>query len=1190
MTLNNLLIDPNIQQKKASNPKHSVWVSASAGSGKTKVLIDRILRILLSGTSPSEILCITYSKTATNVIKNRIILALSNWATMPEEELIINLQNLLDQKELTEKTIITAKSLCNTVLDSLTGIKVQTIHSFCQNLISNVRLETDLLNSFSLLDENSQLMVNIMDKVLTNTFKLILEDDNFSKEVLLYYFNEDKIYDLLKSIINYEKQLTQLAKQYGENNNLKKAIYKIFNADISFTAQEFIINNSQDTNFNYNGFKELLEIFINNDITTHKKVNIKQILCNWLNSSPEQRNFSEWSSWFLKDGYELKTSIIPVEIKKLLPNNLSNLLAEEAIRLQNLTTKVNNIINAEFNFEFLKIAIKIINEYKQQKLNNQVFDYNQLLNEARNLLDKPDILAWVAYKLDQKISHILIDESQDTSPQQWEIIKQIVAELFNNHNDTNQSLFVVGDIKQSIFSFQGANPQTSKDTKNYLQNILTTNNYNFINANLNMSFRSAPSIINTVNSLIYNIFDSNSNIYHDENLEHYCFKANTASLVEIWPLVVLDETTSKNNSSLTNKTYHYFLAKAITTKIKHLIAVEKYQPKDIMILFRKRENNKTINYIISMLTNDGVPVSGLDKLNLTKHIAILDIISIAKFMAQPLDNLNLASLLKSPVFNFTDDILADIINHNKELALWEALQINTTINIINTVNLLKKWLNLANTVSLFDLFINIFYKDNLLNKLTDIFGVEINSFIDEFINFILEFEQDKSQSTLQHFIYLLENINPKVKREQDPNDNTIKFMTIHGSKGLEAKIIFLVDNIGGNNQIDTLIASKLHSDFIFIKSNKASNSQLINQELEHIKSENFEELKRLLYVAITRSEERLYICAGSNKIPKEDNLNSIYQVIINSISPSTFKEVPSDFFSSDNGFCNNKLLYMENSIAKELLTILPITVNNDLLLQQINSSTALNINHELPDFLTSTNSKNHNTDNHQLISTTKQNITKSQKQASIPNQLSFSELLEINTKITLENSNIDTPKKANTQNIKLENLDNTTSSIKNIANNGNSSFTIIGTVIHKIIEYLSFIPKSEQNNFITYTLQNELKFLENEEQLKISKRLINLINDPKYNFIFNSNNNTLSEAAIAGSLGDKQISSRIDKLIITEQEVFIIDYKFAKSSNSNINSYSAQINHYKTLLQSIYPNKNISGYLLFLNSQDLIKI
>ena len=553
-------------------------------------------------------------------------------------------------------------------------------------------------------------------------------------------------------------------------------------------------------------------------------------------------------------------------------------------------------VNKLKSFQLIEVTIAltgliqhILKKYKSHKKKESFLDYSDLVSITKNLLKKSGMSDWVLFKLDGGIDHILIDEAQDTNPEQWEIIRLIAEEFFSGLGRETQhvrTIFAVGDKKQSIYSFQGADPDEFEKMHQFFKNRVLSSEKKFETVPLNMSFRSTDAVLKLVNMLLSNPKARTGLLNKGEEAIHIPFRANDAGLVEIWPLEQPPEKENILNWSFPepNKTPSAvtLLAQKIATKIKQMIGNEileskgrPIEPGDIMILVRKR--NKIVSEIVRALKEKNVPVAGVDRIILTEHIAVQDLISVARFVLLPEDDLNLACLLKSPLFKFSENELFDLTHNRGNSSLFTVIQKQRP----ETSQKLNLILNQADKMPVFEFFSYLLGPLNGRKDFTSRLGEEVNEALDEFLSLTLNFETTEIPS-LQNFLKWINNRKVEIKRDLDQSGiNAVRIMTVHASKGLQGNIVFLPD---------TRSVPKTKDTFLWTKDNLPlwiASSQLKTPEIddlyEALDDLQFKEYNRLLYVALTRAKDRLYITGWDNRKTKNPNKSNWYDLILDSL-------------------------------------------------------------------------------------------------------------------------------------------------------------------------------------------------------------------------------------------------------------------------------------------------------------------
>ncbi|MFL1780364.1 ATP-dependent helicase/nuclease subunit A [Candidatus Hepatincolaceae symbiont of Richtersius coronifer] len=1177
---------------KASDPEISAWVNASAGTGKTKILIDRLLRLLLNGVAVDNILCITFTNIAAQEMTNRLMQILAQWsisdALTLEKEIY-----LLSNETPSEEMINQAQGLFSKILDHPEGIQIQTIHSFCQNILSRFPVEANIATTFMVIEEGfSQELQNqaiqealknlaykaqskAEDKILLNTLVTYISSFSFEKNVARILQHAEQIeviikkYDLNRDLQAFKEQLYRYleADPLLKSNHLQSDFLQISYADY---IDNFKVYRFQGGLFPRQEFLEIIKIFANYNIT-HKIFG--KAMYDFLNAplSYQINNFSKWIEFFFTKSTDSITKNKKARDKKgfLTQENLRKLSVTEADfimqTVEHELTRINefndiykNQISAEINLAFMQLAVEIYNKYQQLKEDAGLLDFNDLIYKTYTLLNNTYLNPWVMYKLDQKIDHILVDEAQDTSPMQWEIIKYFIDEFFlgTSSKEKPRTIFVVGDIKQSIYSFQGADPYIFKHMRQFIQDKIEAVNQKLYQINMKMSFRSSQAIIAAVNYYSHNLFDNKAPPYEKEELDHDWFN-DRPSCVEIWPIL------AQSKESYPFARYKN-LAQSIVNKIKELNAKKNIVYGDILILYRKRKNNHTLDYLIKFLKDDNIPVLGVDKLNLNKNIAVQDLIALAKFLQQPKDDFSLACVLKSPIFNLNDQHIFNLtikINQSKE-SLSVDYSLFTALKSVNSLDLFKDlfdddlldqplvnkdyklyndiyeqlqyWINLSKEVGVFELFFNILYIKKNINRFIKRLGQEVVDPISEFMNLIFNFKQ-KYPDDLQSFLKFI-TANPQdIARDSFNKKTSINLLTIHASKGLEAKVVFLINDIDNKLENPTILFNKdSNHPLLLINVAAEFKANKIYELLSKKNQEDTAEAKRLLYVAITRAKDYLYICSiRKNQVDNDKEETDWQDLQLISKAPSAD----------------------------------PIEAHHNLFSYQPFSSFTDPLFSKERGFIADQGFK---IDFSQKQKTPK--INKEQKVAFLPPNWVLKQPPKepyptrplSPSKIDFEDIHYDSPLMSN----------------KDINLQINK-----GIIVHKILEQIEILNDlgEGKEEFINNFLEGQKYNLTPKSKQEILTSVNNIIKDAKFGFLFQYKG--LNEVTLSGKiLQENDISivlGRVDKIIIIDNNIFIIDYKFSRKKAVLSSNHHKQVTLYKKLLQNIYPNHIIRGLIIF---------
>lgn len=832
----------------------SSFVSASAGTGKTKTLIDRLLFLLLNGVKPNKILCLSFTKAAASEIISRINQKLSYFCSCDQTSLIRELESL-GIKNIDEQHILRARMLFAEFQDSSEELIVQTIHSFCQDLLNKFPYEAGVKQGFKLLDEQE---VSFLIEEAKNT---LFEDDQYRDEIrdilkyLSWNIKEYSFDELLNEIIvNRERldlffesgiSIKERKKLIDENLEIEKFISKI-NFDISYLKQL------------QEGSKSDLERVLSLDEYLNLPKELKILLVN-----------KYFSCFLTQTGTPLK-AIISKQLAQNYPD-LSDYLHKEQARVYSFYKKYNQIKTTNQTNCFVILSYFIRKIYKNLKQERNLLDYDDLIISSSNLLSDSEYADWVRYRLDGGIDHILVDEAQDNSIKQWNIINKITEEFFNDENPS-KSIFIVGDSKQSIFRFQGAAPEIFAAMNEYLPEEVKR-------VALNKSYRSARNILEFIDKL-FNQSQIRSFLGNDlQEIKHATTKDFTGH-IEIWPLVVDEKKQLEKSwqlpSERTEETYlasEKLLAEQIADKIAYWLAEKKFlqsrqreiNPGDILILSRRRNN--FLNILLKNLRQRSIPVAGLDRIKLFEHPAILDLMALSNFLLCMSDDMNLAIVLKSPIVNLSEEELMRLAN-NRENTLWNALvDQNQYQEICRFFESLKVDL-------IYQFFFNLIESNNLREVYAGYFGSEIDDIFNAFLDIVEKFENENS-SSLQQFVFYAQTLKEDLKRDLSGNVNQIRIMTVHGAKGLQAPIVILADTVALPSNSDKIIWLE-NGDLRYSTKTQFYSEQEMDAKGK-IFAEDYAEYIRLLYVALTRAEEEIIITANSKT--KEISEKSWYSIL-----------------------------------------------------------------------------------------------------------------------------------------------------------------------------------------------------------------------------------------------------------------------------------------------------------------------
>jgi ATP-dependent helicase/nuclease subunit A len=1131
-------------QKLASDPSHSVYVSASAGSGKTKVLTDRVLRILLGGTPPAKIMCLTFTNAAAAEMANRINKSLMQWVVASDEELFKHIHHLTE-KTPDAKTLDLARRLFVEVLETPDGLKIQTIHAFCQNLMRRFPLEADVAPHFTVIDERTSL------ELLKEARVSLLSgggqgDEEVAQAIrdIAWQLHESSFTELLQEVTKQREKIEYLLDKYEPTEIIQK-IYDTLEVGVGQTEEGVIAGAYGD-----DALVDELKVVARQMLENGSKTDVErgQGILAFFNAITQGEGtlvaaFEAYKFAFLTQKYEPTKKLATDAIKKLNPM-VEELLRREQYKVIAILDKVRSVRIARLTRNLFQISGAVLDLYKTLKRNRAFLDYNDLIIAANKLLHKGDIAPWILYKLDGGIDHLLVDEAQDTSPAQWRVIESLCGEFFSGDSaiDKNRTVFIVGDEKQSIFSFQGADPKVFHTMQHVFADRAKNAAKGWQNVSLDMSFRSSSPVLQVVDEVFSGEEERAAVTFKDDDISHVAYRASYAGRVELWPIVERDEAekleawampvvrTEQNNSrkKLADKiadTIKNWLDSGRIIEAKGRAVV----PADIMILLRTR--GEMVNYLVRSLKSRGVPVVGVDRMVLTEHIAIMDLIALGNFLLLPQDDLNLATLLKSPLLGLSEDELFTLAA-GRNGSLWDVLRnchserspcvvagsaivadVSTEAQeacaqddrIQSAYTYLQHLLSKTDFLSPFGLYSYILEAMGGRKKIVARLGAEVNDPLDEFLSLALTYEKTHAPS-LQGFLHWLDVSEAEVKRSMEQGNNEVRIMTVHGSKGLQAPIVFLPDAASVPQAKTGNIFWAGDDGNVMLWSARSGNKNALCEALSEADKEIArQEYLRLLYVALTRAEDELYIagCKGDKGVPEE----SWYNVVKNAMEKIAQKE--------------GDILVVKS----EQKTV----VSNDNI--AVVESEAVS----LPDFVTAP--------------------APTEPSPSIP--LAPSQAGD-------DTSPVQSPLF--------------------------SKSVLRGKLIHKLLQYLPDVPPQERMQMAEKFIAKYSRELDAKESVEVVASAFKVLDDSRITHIFSKGSR--AEVPIVGVVGKYVISGQIDRLLVTDTQVLIIDYKTNRIPPKNVADvqvgYLKQMAAYKAALARIYPDKTIACALVWTEGPEVM--
>lgn len=818
-----------------------IWVSASAGTGKTTALTGRVLQLLLHGVRPSSILCLTYTNAAAGEMKERIMHRLGTWVTLDEAALREELQRITGQSSAA--MLQRARGLFFTLAEHAENLNIQTIHSFCQSVLRKFPIEAGISPYFSVMDDEKSktLIDNAFHKLISNIQKPEHEKLRGHMQALFSTISYQSFYEFIQQAIN-ESGLWQL--WLDQPGGLQTCLHKL---------EEFLElpKLREQVNGLTNQRRQSLQDIVK--ICAAQKQKTYQDFASGIEQYLADEDAEAYQSCWLTNAYEPKKFI------DKLAANFPEIAADLEAELQTVLAHVHLSAHEQsyaLTSQLYHITEALFTIYHQLCAERSLLDYHQLLYKTQQFLDSEETsLGWVMFKLDGGIDHILVDEAQDTNPLQWQIIKALTLEYFSGEGREKplRTIFIVGDEKQSIYSFQGANVQDYTKINSWLQQKSSAAQQAFHIKTLLTSYRSAKQIISAVSSMVE----------HTEIGEAHQSHQPWQGSVAFWPLVSADKTAGETQTEI--------LARQLTEQIQSWLEQgrvlestgQPVKPQDILVLVRKRGPLPT--KMAQHLQNTHINVQGVERLMLKDHIAVQDVLALMQWVSLPTDDYSLACILRSPLADISEEELFELCYGRGEESLWQRLKASKHQQIIELLD----WC-LAHMASMpIDGFIyELLHKNGHLQAFRKRLGTEVSAIFELLQQKASTFEKEHPRAYSAFIEEILEQ-NHEVSLSSAA-ENAVRIMTIHGSKGLEAPIVILADT---TQPLKTLASFEwLETDGLKLPCwlpGKAVRSSNLHTKIAQTEAFQKAEDIRLLYVAITRAKEELYIAGLERKSQQE---------------------------------------------------------------------------------------------------------------------------------------------------------------------------------------------------------------------------------------------------------------------------------------------------------------------------------
>lgn len=1135
-------------QRVAADPALSAWVAANAGSGKTRVLVDRVTRLLLMGTRPSGILCLTFTKAAAAEMQLRLTERLGKWTTLDDAALDLELRALLGQK-ITASDMDAARRLFARTLESPGGLRLQTVHAFCEALLKRFPVEANVPPGFAVADDavTAELFAAAQARVLGNG----LTEANFRPVIDFFASRVDdsRFAALLKALLGRRRDLALLLDAHGGAEAAIGALHALLDLPPDATREGAIRN--YIAGMDRATLRRAAAALCGGGKSDQK---IGQPLADWLAADCLAETFEAvWlAGFFTEKGTPRDRMATAAAIK--LAADCGDVLKEEQARLTRLQQVLNALTIAEATAMLLRLGERVLDAYTALKIARGLLDYDDLILKSRDLLVEPSQVPWVMFKLDQGIDHILVDEAQDTSPDQWSVIAALAEEFFSGagaRDALHRTVFAVGDIKQSIYSFQGARPQAFLDMREDFRRRAEAVGEQLHPVPLEMSFRSAPAILQLVDAVFAQDNAQAGVVQDGKPLSHKASRREAAGRIEIWPPFKPDPRAQSEPwdaplDYVGQKDPRVRLAEQIAATIRHWMDHEdlpnqgrRVRAGDVMILVRRR--NVFFEAMVQALKAANVPVAGADRMRLAEQVAVLDLLALGRFCLLPEDDLTLAAILKGPLFNFSEEDLFALCWNRQRRYVWHELQSRASEHPHwqAASEELHVLLGKADLMPPFTFYAELLGAAGGRRRLIGRLGPQVNEPIDEFLAATLAYEREEAPS-LQGFIRWFPRHAGEVKRDLDQGRDEVRVLTVHGAKGLEAPVVILPDTCDlpqeqGSEGLLWGEAPQPPRQSIYAAGPalaravpqlywplRKDNDVPITAGLRAARqAEQMAEYRRLLYVALTRARDRLYICGylNSRTAEKGPPQGCWYDLVAAGFA-TLQTPAPVTLPWGDEG------LRFES---------FPLTRG------KTEPQIAAPAMAALPDWLRHAPPPD----------------------PTPPRPLSPS-----------RPSKLEPPPISPTATDRLVGLTR-------------------GRLIHRLLQTLPALEGEETRRMAAERfLAHGVHGLAQAQRHEILQEVLRVLHDPAFAPVFATH--ALVEAPLAGRVGNRLVAGQVDRLLITEDAVLVVDYKTNRPPPAQAaevdTAYLDQMALYRALLQQIFPGRTVAAALLWTHAPHLMPL
>src|SRR5579871_1206140 len=1125
-------------QKRASDPEASSFVSANAGSGKTHVLVQRVIRLLLAGVPPEKILCITFTKAAAANMAERVFSTLGHWVTLDDAALDAAIREAgIPHPDARLRNA--ARKLFASALETPGGLKVQTIHALCTRLLQQFPFEANVPARFAVLDDRDQ--AEMMERANLSVFLDASRDPSSAtgRALLTAMASAADVTfkDVVREACLSRDHFMRWTDAAGSAEAAAAQAAAALGVSVDDRLEEVEREILDGPFLPRRRWQEIADALDSGAKTDQKQADQLREALKFSGAA----QVDEYLCVFLTDERAPRASVITRKFADANPS-VARLFDAEVQRLPPLIEKRRAIAVRDRTSALLHIATAAAAHYRREKDERGLLDYEDLIDKTLAMLGRFSA-GWVHYKLDRGVDHVLIDEAQDTSPKQWDIVAHLIDEFTSGagaREGLTRTIFAVGDEKQSISSFQGAAPREFAERRRELKKRFEHAGLKFDPVSFTYSFRSGPAILQSVDHVFRDpqIYGS----IHAENAYpvHESLGDAGPSLIEFWDLAEADKRNEIEGwrapfDGVSATSPEVKLSRRIQAEIKRLIesgtltghegARRPLRYGDVLILVRRRGN--IFDAVIQALKHANI--AGADRLKLTEHIAIIDLMNLADALLLSQDDLALAVALKSPLFGLSDDDLFTLA-HERKGSLRQALSQHAADNakIKEALDRLEQCERRFVQDTPFAFYAWLLGGDGGRKRFLRRLGHEANDALDEFLELALNYER-KAPASLQGFVAWLRAADTEVKRDMEISRDEVRVMTVHGAKGLEASVVFLVHTTSSPSDIQRLRLIQLKRDngreVVVWAGRKADDPKPVAVARQKMLDETEDEYRRLLYVAMTRAADRLIVggCQPGNR-------NGIrefcwYDLVKTGLGRSGLVE-------QTIGTADGKVTRF--SRPGELADTGGVA-----------ASPAPDAKQDLPSWLRTPVIEQPATD---LLRPSGAGVETGRMRSAEP-------LAE------------------------------------------RSRALLRGTLVHRLLQSLPDLPPERRRDAARNHLARNATGWSEADHSALADKVLALIGDPRFAPVFSDGSR--AEVPVIGRLvlpgrPPALVSGQIDRLQVTADEVLIVDFKTNHAPPARPEeaprTYVRQLALYRAVLSKLYPQRNIRAALLWTESTELMEI